>query len=678
MPQITQYTRQRLPTELINTQASARAFGGETAGLEAQARGMQQLSSALDQASQTALNIKLKYDESDALTKISDLELQAEKLKQDLLTEDFEPDTDLSEVYVERYRQLAESYDIPSSQRQRFQEYTAGRSVDFARFGLNEQARRVGVKARADWENTLTNLTNMVTLDPSAQNRAFEIGSAQIDARTDIPQADRDAIREGLKDALRGAAINTEAQKNPYRFIQDAKAGRYNDVENLARYMGIAEAEIKSIQSEQKKLASEAATYVQSAKDRLSQGYDLPQEEMLAIDQIVANYGDASAINELNILKNNKEIIKRFKKLTPLELNGIISQTLVPAIQNDGATENEIFLLEQAQKIQKNIIEETQRDPVGFVQRTSGNVKPIDFTNPVSIRNRVSKAKSLSENYNTPVKPLSSVELTSLMQDMNNAPISDQLSFIENLNSAGLENSLPVLNQIKESNPYIAQAAGLRAYVNNSENDAMAILRGGKSLQEDKNFRPLAQDVDLEVGKYLGNSLRMIPSSANQIKQAALAHYIGSGKYNGKDFDADDFRASINAVTGAEIAEYNNEKLLTPANTTAEDFEDFVELADDLIYENFSLGGVGPMTLSGLPVTAQDIRDYGTFETIGNGMYRVKYDGDYLIGGGPNQEYVIQIDDYTIRSLRQSRINQSNIKKLPKRDSAARIIFDLD
>lgn len=51
MPRIEQYTRQVAPTQLNNTQANSTAFGGDTSGQQFQGRALQQLGSAMSEAS---------------------------------------------------------------------------------------------------------------------------------------------------------------------------------------------------------------------------------------------------------------------------------------------------------------------------------------------------------------------------------------------------------------------------------------------------------------------------------------------------------------------------------------------------------------------------------------------------------------------------------------------------
>lgn len=245
MPQIKQYTRKVLPNELVNVQASAASFGGDVSGLQAQAQSQQQMANALGELEAGVNTIIKKREESDYITRYTDLRLKADQLKRDLRTQDFEDDAQVSEAYQARLEELTADFKVPRSMQDRWTVDSSNMKMDFARTGAADQAERVGMRAKINFENTQTNITNAITMGEMSEQEGVALLSQQIDALPNTIGVEKDALKESIKDSIRGVVAKNESTNNPYNFVKEAKAGKYKDVPDLAQYVQRAKSEIK-------------------------------------------------------------------------------------------------------------------------------------------------------------------------------------------------------------------------------------------------------------------------------------------------------------------------------------------------------------------------------------------------------------------------------------------------
>lgn len=203
MPTIKQYTRQFLPQQTIRTQASARAFGGDTSGLQAVAQANQQIAGSINDVSNSLMAIQARRDESEYVSVLTQVELDRMKLEKELSTADFEDETQIPESYVAQLEERFKEINIPASQKQRWERDFASMRVDFYRSGQQEQVRREGIKTKLDWENTIQSLDEMVRLNPNSISNAENLLRAKVATLPNLAGIDREYMLDTAMDNLR-------------------------------------------------------------------------------------------------------------------------------------------------------------------------------------------------------------------------------------------------------------------------------------------------------------------------------------------------------------------------------------------------------------------------------------------------------------------------------------------
>lgn len=373
MPQIRQYTRQRMPRELINVQANARSFGGDVSGMMAQAQSSREMARSLEDLGQTIEKIKVKREESDYYKKISDFELENMQRKQELQNADYEDLETISDSYVEDLEQRAAQLEIPASMRNRYQRDLANMRRNFAQSGMKEQARRVGVQAKNNFNNTLTNVTNMVTLDPSREPEALNLIESQVEAMPNLAEVDKQSVLNGAKDGLRKASANSQALKNPAQFIAQAKDGQFNDVPDLDVIMRRAERELESqIQKRQARLQSQLSSKI---SDGIAEAQTTGSSEQLPSEKQIREAYDSEKANQiLSEISNAKNFGEKYISIStasPQEINEILSGS-VPEGEGFAREQKERQMLVSAVEQRNKVI---NSDPVNYVGKTFPEVE---------------------------------------------------------------------------------------------------------------------------------------------------------------------------------------------------------------------------------------------------------------------------------------------------------------
>lgn len=650
MPQIKQYTRQVSPNQVIGVSASAASFGGDQSGLMALGQSMKGLGSEIEQYQNRVEEHRLKQEKSDYIVKLSQFELENMKRVEELKQQEYEDGVDLSEIYMNDLSVRAEALDVPDSMKDFWVQDLAKMKMGFAKSGYEEQSRRAGVKANLNFNNTADVAANMLYLDPSRYNEAVGLVSAQIESMPGLTSIDKKFMLDGAVDGLKSAMANSIIDKNPYEFKNMVKNGEFSDLPELSKYVSLSDRLIDAKKREaevaQNKINLQASSAIKSTKDRLNKGYDIPKEEMDSLMRLADMSSDESVKRELNILQNNRRVVDVFKKLSPVELQSVINEQLLPSIREDGATEEEAFRLEQAEAILSEMKKEIKNDPISYAARVGDAPPPVDFSDISTVKNRFDFAVSVAEKYGTDIKVFTDEESSALLNEFQNMNLSDRYNLVKTFSELG-ENSLYLFQDLKDKDNILAHAGGLLSANKGSQKDVLDILKGQKSLQEDPTFKPskdvLGNNAVTIYYDHIGDSFRNMPKQQAAAYDAALAHYIGSGKFKG-ELKAEDFRESINAVIGSDgIFEMNDKKFPVPAGVSVDQFSDFIDIVDDKDLMVFSLGANPPTDAQGRVITANDIRKYGTFELVANGVYRVKIGDSYLLSDSPDGTFMINV-----------------------------------
>lgn len=662
MPQIKRYTRQAMPQELINVQANSASFGGNTAGLEAQARALQESAQQTQQLGQFVEEYSLKRDKSKYIEQLSKFELENAKAKQELSTAEFEDGASLQNIYTQNLQERAAQLNIPNSMRDQFQADLGNMSLSFGKAGIQEQARREGVAATTEFENTLQSWSNLVALNPERKNEAIGYIKEQVSTLPIAPE-DREAIAQSSYDKIRAAGADAMIEKNPYQFDTMLKNGQFDDLPNIETYIKKSNTRKKALKAEQDRVVTKAKASIKSIKERMTEGYGIPNTELEQVRSLAQQSGDMDTINSLIVLENINAYTSELKKLNPIELQNIINSDILPATQKDGATEPELLLLEQAEKTLSKMKSGLEKDPISYAASVGVPVDPFDPANPETITNRISTAVSVAQKYNTDIKPLTDEEADGLANTMKQSSIDEQLGFIKNVASVGRDGNY-VFKSLGDKDNVLSYTGGLVTTDPTKTTVARTILTGKKSLEENPDLKPSQGAINAAFFGFTQDAFKGMPKHEAALKDAAVAHYVGSGKFKadksgimGLEIDTDDFEQSIKAVMGSEdgVISRNDQSFPLPLNISKGKFDDFLNIMDENDFLAFAVGNEGPKDSSGRDIKFKDIKKHGQFEVVDNGVYRIKIKEKYLLGDAPDGTFMMDFGGERINNYIQLR-----------------------
>lgn len=630
------------------SQVSVRPVGGPRVSASDFSTGsaMRGLAQATGQLAQVLQEKQLEKDNLEYQSRLADFRLQSLERAAELQSEE----GDLQEVFQKDFEERAQSLEVPASMRTQLQTDLGKLKLDYVSRGITAQAQRDGARQRENFENIITKNANAVLIDPSLEKEAIE-SIKQASATVSDPALRVSLAQSGIQ-KIRESTAQAQISANPQAFKSAVQEGEYSDLENLQGFLNKADAEIKSreILARQKKTEANAA--INTIKDRLEAGMDIPPDEMALVEETVKSSGSAemkARLDQLQTLQGNMQVLRTYD---PVTLQNVINSEFIPATRKNGATEFEALQLEMAQNLLTNMNTEIERDPVSFAAQAGTPVQPIDLTSPESIRARLSTATSVAEKYRTDVKPLTDEEVASLSTQIRKASGDERFEMVSAISSAAGMKAGHIYEQLGQEDNVFAHAGGLMLFSPNHTGEVRKMLRGQKALEENPDRAPAQPFVDLIFSKYVGAALKQIPAQEAALKDAAIAHYVAT-KYDGASFDQGDFKDSLRVMLGGGgVANINKLDFILPANVTKNDFEDMLERATDDTYKFFSVGGTEPTYSDGRRVTARDIERHGQFETVGHGMYRVKINDRYLLGGAADGTYVFQIDSQAIEAIR--------------------------
>lgn len=640
MPEIKQYTRQVQSTGLQRTGDTRGAFGG-------------QMGEDLQRAGQQLEQYATKRAKSDYITKMSAFQLENMRAQEELSNQDFAPDADLSLIYQQNLEQRASQLNISPLVGDLWERDLAQMKMGFAKSGMSEGVRRESVRVKEGWEDTLTNLSNNVALGGSVE----EAIAVMREAGNNLPSMaseDRDAIMGDAEDTIRSSGAQAFVSSNPYEFKRMAKAGEFNDLKDLSKYMRAADAEIKSRDAEAKRAQAGVREQAKSFESALTMGFDVPKEQWDVTYKAARQTGDAKLVSYMDGLKANKDIVNTLRKMPPDDLQSYINSDILPAMRKDGASRQEVMLFDMTSAMLKESKKEIDADPMSWAARNGVAVPELDIANPDSLRARMNIARTNADTYSIDVKPLTDEEATATTNEINKANTQEQMQMLNQIRATGSDANY-MFRQIGETDDVLAHAGGLLSSTSNPA-PVKAVLMGKKSLEENPTFVPNSADVEEAYNGYIGDSFSNTPKNALAVKKSALAHYIGSGKFDGSLFVKSDFEDSISAVLGAKDGDnpiYKSRggvSTVLPVGSNRREFKDFLGEANNETYKLFSVGGGAPMYKDKV-VPPSYFKSLGDFEMIESGVYRVRINGYPVIDAETGSEYRMMLDESAIKLI---------------------------
>lgn len=234
MAEIKQYTRQVLPRETVSMQNTSGAFGG--------GEGMLSLAKGVSQVEDKLRDIQFKRDKLEYINKFTAYQLQLSEMSQELNTSDLPPDTDLSQLYAQRYRDASAEFEasVPESMYESWVQDSSQLELKFVQSGMQEQVRRAAVRAEEDWKNIATSTGNLV----SRGLITIEEGKARLEeasyALPNMPSEDRRRYVETELDNIRAneaSRLLDGTASGLANFKSRMENGDFNDLPNLGKYI---------------------------------------------------------------------------------------------------------------------------------------------------------------------------------------------------------------------------------------------------------------------------------------------------------------------------------------------------------------------------------------------------------------------------------------------------------
>lgn len=360
-------------------------------------------------------------------------------------------------------------------------------------------------------------------------------------------------------------------------------------------------------------------------------------------------YGDAAALKyrEYNESYTYNKTLFDVKTARPDEIKKIL-QNKKPQ-QGPGFADAQKNYA-QVQKAALDEVVSRSKDPMTFAIREGfSEVEELDFGDPQQLGLQLSlrsmTADAMVENYQTPYKPLTESEAQGLAATIPTMSIDQQLQLIGTMRESFKDKTPTVMRQLGGKDDIFAHVGAMLS-LGGDPQVARNILRGREYAAANKDA-VAKTGMDDWFREYVGGSLATLPKSAAGIKKSADNLYIIKALQNGKatEPDKDLYIESINEVMGAKgydaVHELNGSPFILPVGKTPDQFDTFLDTLDDDALKVFSKNGKPPTDSMGRPVTADQIREYATLVTVGNGEYAPTFPNGALLAGG--EPYVLRI-----------------------------------
>lgn len=661
MPQIKQYTRQLTPNELINVSASAAAFGGDTTGLRAEASALSNVGDALGKLSSTVEEIKLKRDKSQYISMLSQFELENMRREEELAKTEFENDEDVSRAYVNdlqlRGDQFAES--IPSSMRDQFTADYARMQQRFLQSGMQEQSRRVGVRAKLNLDQTVDNATNILSRDPSRYDEVASLITEQVDALPGL-DLDKAATKDAYLDSLKLVQLNTIASNNPYEFKKRFESGEFDDV---AKANAVYDKALNKIEQKQREaVAANKQKLNEQYKnfDRYYQsGVEFPNEEAKKIAENARALGNENMARDIEMKIQTKGLISEFVPMSLQEQSQKVETALLKA--QTERTPEALYQYQELAKSYDNKIRQIQSGnalnyyaEIGVIDQ----VDLIDYSDAESIAASLSQRRmaqlSISELEGVRVPMITKNEMKEFASFYDSLPVGDKYNFLLNFStneSISPEDVSDMAQLIASEEP---QLATVLAVIKDAPMQAEKILSGAIRDVE----LPSTDIADILLPEYK-TAISDDPEAFNQISRAVgnMAKELAF-KEGTTVVKSDHIKTAAKSIMGEPIT-YKGESLLSFRKDDG-DFvssSEFKKITNEMTVEKLIDKLKDAPYINGKQIdneTLQESLKSFDFKTWGDGQYILTNQGDVLVNSNGQPfvfDYRILMQDVDTRGV---------------------------
>ena len=408
--------------------------------------------------------------------------------------------------------------------------------------------------------------------------------------------------------------------------------------EQQRSWMEKAESKVKEVAAERAKAFTQGNELIKTVQDRMDQGLTVPPDEFSSINQFVVGSGAPELINKWNAVQDQNQAMQGYMKMTPMALRDHIDQTLMPAVEKGGATQQEFNRLQIAQKTLSTMDQELQNDPLGWYQKAGGAVPQLNFNSPADMQQRRAIARTVAQTYNVPLEkaiftPQEATQFSNVVKAATpDVQVKAAMSFAQAFGD-DTDNAAMIF---RKDVPLFGYAASMIASNPATIKTANDMLVGSKLLETDKGAGVPKNSSDTEAQNWQPYFVN--PIQLATVRQAAEAVY--AARNYGKPFDSGEFSKAMSEVAGGERAKVGGNLVLAPPGVNGDAFEAWTKtLTSDRLKE---------LTGGTLPVYKTSVFDPKTdplkLRMVAPGAYYIEGgDGKPLAGKGHDGIAIINV-----------------------------------
>lgn len=421
-------------------------------------------------------------------------------------------------------------------------------------------------------------------------------------------------------------------------FEQEFSSGKSDfDLEQYDRLSGRMRADLNRDKAEINGRAAAVNKELSAVNRLIEKGYSPGKDVMDSLEVRAALSGDPQALPAVQEMRSMIDFQDIARQKRPAELEGFLQDSYSRIREKGGITPEELARMEVVERLKDNMSTELTRDALSWGGRVGlVNLKPIDFKDPESLRERVAAASTISSYYGTPLQLMTREETAVWKNSWDMAAADDRTAMIALIQDGFGEDSIYVFNDLANVSPAVANVGGLltqsESHAETARDFAIgdAALAAGTKLVGEDGITRYSQT------KVLGNAYGWQPRAMNAVLETAERLYTAKALRQGltvDNFNDKLYEESLQQASGAwtdrrgmqhgGIIEYKSgHHLVLPPNMTQQDFEKTLSDLNDFTLVNISVGGGAGLYESGDIMTPVELRR-GFLVSSGPGRYLV-------------------------------------------------------
>ena len=392
--------------------------------------------------------------------------------------------------------------------------------------------------------------------------------------------------------------LNTFQEKQDFIAKQKEKLpGIMGSEEAARRFINTMSGEVSQLATGMKGKATALSKEIKSQRNIAIAGHNVRDSKFAELQAKVIGLGEfgQKQMQELEELRVINAGISALRKMPPVVLQAEInrSRTGIPGLGEEGVdTEIEVELLEEADKLLAKMTQRVREDPMsagvefGIVKDTpitvmaalTGEAEDAELLR-AEVVPRIEAAEAVASHFQVPVTLLSDEEANVLLNTLNEASSTAQLSMLNSIFTAFTQDyAADVFAQLGDKNKTIGHIAGL--FYRNNHQFASEALRGIELLKDGyKTPGFIPTETQPIFNEYIGKAFSVQPEALTTGTEIAKAIYAKRAQSRGlEEFDSDLWTDSINAAYGGKdgrggIQEVFGDKVLLPSGVSVEQIE---------------------------------------------------------------------------------------------------------